>query len=489
MDEEKSVDFLKKKYQLVPDRQSQKKHRTALKAVVIVFVFLAMTGIALSFQIKVPTQNGSDPSLSLFSSFKNLVTSGEKDLVGEEDDRINFLLLGIGGEGHEGPELTDTIMFGSFQPSTSEVGLLSIPRDLVVPIPDYGYRKINSVNAYAEMENPGSGIEETANLVGEIVDQKIHYTVKVDFDGFEELIDAVGGIDVYVDRSFADYTYPTDDYLVETIEFDEGWTHMDGSTALKFARSRHGTNGEGSDFARAERQQKILLAVKEKVLSPAVLLSPGKLNKIIQTFQDNVETNLTFWEMTKLARFAPDVSTDNIHLTVLDSSPDSPLYETNINGAYVLLPKRDDWSQVREIAANIYSAEADDSSTIKSLAAEPVRIEIQNGTSVAGLAFQTSQMLMSAGFDVRQIGNADSKGYEQTIIYDLTEGKKAEELAILKDFLEADVSMSATGWIFADEVVPRELTIATPGEDLITTDEPIDFLVILGQTAENLVYR
>ncbi|MBU1126393.1 LCP family protein [Patescibacteria group bacterium] len=489
MDEEKSVDFLKRKYQLVPDRHRQKIGKTALRAVVIVFIFLAISGTALSFKIKVPNNNVADNNLSLFSSFKNLVTSGEKDLVGEEDDRINFLLLGIGGEGHDGPELTDTIMFGSFQPSTSEVGLLSIPRDLIVPIPDYGYRKINHVNAYAEMDSPGSGLEESADVIGEILDQKIHYTVKVDFNGFEELIDAIGGVDVYVDRSFADYTYPTDDHLIQTIEFTEGWTHMDGDTSLKFARSRHGTNGEGSDFSRAERQQKILLAVKDKILSPSVLLNPGKLNKIIQTFQDNVETNLTFWEMTKMARLAPDVSTENIHLTVLDASPDSPLYQTNINGAYVLLPKRDDWSQVREIATNIYSAQTTEESGLKKIAGTPVKIEIQNGTSVSGLAFQTSQMLISAGFDVRQIGNADSKGYEQTIIYDLTEGQKSEELAILKDFLEADVSMSATGWIFADEVVPRELTISTPGEEHITTSEPIDFLVILGQTAENLVYR
>lgn len=490
MEEENSVDFLKRKYQLAPDRQSHKKHKKLLRIGGIFFAILAVSGIALSFRLPAPSGNDSDASLSFFSTFKNLVTSGEKDLTGEEDDRINFLLLGIGGAGHDGPELTDTIMFGSYKPSTAEVGLLSIPRDLIVSIPDYGYRKINSINAYAESDNPGHGIETTSNVIGEVLDQDIHYTIKVDFDGFEQLIDSIGGVDVYVENSFADYTYPTNDDLVKTVRFDEGWTHMNGDVALQYARSRHGTNGEGSDFARAERQQKLLVAVKEKVLSPSVLLNPGKLNKVIQTFQDNVQTNMTFWEMTKLAKFAPNISTENIHHTVLDASPSSPLYQSNINGAYVLLPKRDDWSQIREIATNIFSAETSDTNTTANLALQnQVRIEIQNGTSISGLASSVSQMLSTGGFDVRKIGNADSKGYQQTIIYDLSEGKKSEELNILKEFLEAEVAMSATGWIFADEVVPRELTISTPGEDYITSEEPIDFLVILGQTAENLVMR
>ena len=263
MEDEKSVDFLKRKYQLVPDRRRQKKSKTLLRTVGIFLGFLALSGVALSFQIGNSNGDSGDANISFFSSFKSLVTSGDKELTGEEDDRINFLLLGIGGSGHAGPELTDTIMFGSYQPSTSEVGLLSIPRDLVVPIPEYGYRKINHVNAYGEVDDPGHGAEAAADVIGEVLDQEIHYTVKVDFDGFEELIDAIGGVDVYVDRGFVDYTYPTDDYLVQTVQFDEGWTHMNGDTALKYSRSRHGTNGEGSDFARAERQQKILVAVKE----------------------------------------------------------------------------------------------------------------------------------------------------------------------------------------------------------------------------------
>ncbi|MFH1712293.1 MAG: LCP family protein [Patescibacteria group bacterium] len=493
MKEEPTVDFLKEKYRMAPDRQSVKKTKTALRIGGLFIVALAIAGVAFSYQIASTSveDTSSSGAMSIISTFRRLITSDEKALVGEEDDRINFLLLGVGGAGHDGPELSDTIIFASFQPSTNEIGMLSIPRDLIVPIPGYGYRKINHINAYGEMENPGDGPQWASEQIGELLDQEIHYTVKVDFDGFEELIDAVGDIDVYVERTFSDYSYPAANDLYQVVSFSEGWTEMDGDTALKYSRSRHGTNGEGSDFARAKRQQKVLMAVKDKVLSPSVIFNPGKLNKIISTFQENVHTNLTFWEIMKLSRYAPDIQTENISHYVLDSSASSPLYSSNINGAYVLLPKKDDWSEVRNIAENIFDqnsfetfAETEETETVKS-----VQIEIQNGTGVSGLAFRTSQLLEGSGFEVIKIGNAESRSYDKTIIYDLSEGAKDDELAILKDFLEADVAMTAAGWIYADEVVPRELSVTTPGEDQATATGEIDFLVILGENTADFVMR
>lgn len=494
MKEEPTVDFLKKKYKMVPDRRRQKKGFSGLRVVGVLLVLVALGGVVFSYKIAATTIEEAPESgqISIFSTFRRLVTSDEKDLVGEGDDRINFLLLGNGGAGHAGPELTDTIIFASFRPSTNEIGMLSIPRDLVVPIPGYGYRKINHINAYGEMENEGQGPEWAAEQIGELLDQEIHYTVKVDFDGFEDLIDAIGGVNVYVENSFTDYSYPTDNYLYQTVSFEQGWQEMDGDSALKYSRSRKGTNGEGSDFARAKRQQVILMAVKDKMLSPAVLLNPGKLNKIINTFQENVQTNLSFWEIMKLSKYAPDIDTNNISHYVLDSSASSPLYASNINGAYVLLPKKDDWSEVRSIADNIFSQGTFDSVAQEdqepAAAVGSVRVEIQNGTSVTGLAFRTSQLLAGSGIDVVKIGNADSRGYDTTIIYDLTEGEKDDELAVLKNFLEADVALTTTGWVFADEVVPRELNLSSPDEDE-NNEDAVDFLVILGENTANLVMR
>lgn len=487
--EEHSIDFLKEKYDLAPTHKKARRVRSTLKIVGTFLGLVAIVGVIFSYNLSqdIETSSGEVEGFSLFSSFRNLVGSEDKELTGADDDRINVLLLGIGGAGHAGPELTDTIIFSSFQPSTNEVAMLSIPRDLAVAIPGYGYQKINSANAYGELEEKGQGPIWASKIVSDLLNQDVHYYVKVDFNGFVDLIDAVGGVDVYVERTFTDYTYPTDDDLVQTISFEQGWQHMDGETALMFARSRHGTNGEGSDFARAARQQKILLALKEQVLSTSTLLNPGRLDRIIETFQDNVSTNMSFWEMLKLARYAPDIDLNSVHLSVLDSGPDSPLYSTTINGSYVLLPKQDDWSGLEEVAENIFETNASSSAATEVVEPQAMaRVEIQNGTSVSGLAFQASQLLMGTSFDVVSIGNADSKEYKTTIIYDLSGGEKDDALAVLKEFLEADVSMTASGWAFSDEVVPRELTIT---DEEIDADDGIDFLIILGQNAENLVLR
>jgi len=266
---------------------------------------------------------------------------------------------------------------------------------------------------------------------------------------------------------------------------------MDGETALQFARSRHGDNGEGSDFARAERQQKILLAVKDDLLSASTFLNPSKLNNLVETFQDNVETNMSFWELMKMIRYVPEIDTENIHTTVLDTGYDSHLYSTMINGAYVLLPKKDDWTPIQEMAQNIFEQDSsanyaaqstDDESDVQM---DQTIVEIQNGTSAVGLAFQTSQMLAGTNFSVAEISNADSQDYETTIIYDLSGGEKPDELETLQNFFEAEVAMTTSGWIFSETVIPRELTIDTPEE----TDESIDFLIILGQNATNLVLQ
>jgi LCP family protein required for cell wall assembly len=493
MNEDNSVDFLKQKYKLVPGNKEVKRKKKILKVLGAIFVVTAICGIVFSYNIskKYDNQVVEYEGFSLFSTLRGLVGSSDKELTGEQDDRINFLLLGIGGEGHDGPELTDTIMFASFKPSTKKIGFLSIPRDLAVPIPGYGYQKINSINAYAEMDDSGSGPQWTSDVIGDLLDQEIHYFVKVDFDGFIDLIDAIGGVDVYVDRSFTDTNYPTDnDGLVQTIEFTEGETHMDGQTALQYARSRHGNNGEGSDFARAERQQKLILAVKNELLSASTFLNPAKLNNLVETFQENVETNMSFWELIKMTQYIPDIDPKNITTTVLEDGNDNPLYSTMINGSFVLLPKRDDWEPIKEMAEELISdmqvaSSQSDNETSEQIQLSTTRIEIQNGTSVTGLAFQTSQMLSGTNFSVVNISNADSQDYQTTIIYDLTGGKKSQELETLKEFLEADVAMTPSGWVFSETVMPRELTIENPE----TEDDTVDFLIILGQNATNLVLQ
>ncbi|MDA1038124.1 MAG: LCP family protein [bacterium] len=456
------------------------------RSILTIIIVTATIGVVFSTTAATSEQNTSHPSF--FNTVRRIVTSADKELVGEDSDRINFLLLGIGGAGHDGPELTDTIIFSSIRPSTREIGMMSIPRDLTVPIKGYGWRKINHVNAYGEQEEWGHGPELAAETIGEVLEQPVHYWAKVDFSGFEQLIDAIGGIDVYVDRTFTDPTYPLDDGEGNTtsLEFEEGWQNMDGELALKFVRSRHGNNSEGSDFARARRQQKVLLAVKKKVLSAGTLLNPARISRIIDTLRGNIQTNISTWEMIRLANLGDIFDTDSISNIVLDTRPDGPLYETTANGAYVILPKNNDWTPIQHLAENIFSAEEDLNQPLES---QPryVRVEIQNATGIVGLATQTAQILQSQGYEVVQVGNSATREESRTTIYDLSNGDNRAELLALQDFLSADVSLSAPGWLFVQEIIPDKLTITNKAARAAVTDESIDFLIVLGQSSANII--
>ncbi|MEK7451719.1 MAG: LCP family protein, partial [Patescibacteria group bacterium] len=342
-------------------------------------------------------EKSGSTTFSLFSAIRSFVTPSGSALQGEKDDRVNILLTGIGGEGHDGPQLTDTILFASYRPSTKKLAFLSLPRDMRVDLPGHGSQKINHANAYAEMEQAGSGPTATAEIIGNVLHQPIQYYLRVDFDGFSELINSIGGIDVYIEQPFTDPSYPilgkeydtcgnseslmkgketVDDVKQDTIieekkvlggpdyrcrfeklTFKEGWTHMDGYTALAFVRSRHGNNGEGSDFARSRRQQKILLAVKDKVFSVSTFFNPVRMNSILDTLQKNIRTNLTVAELVRLGKEFKNLTSESIVSHVIDASPNSPLYETSVNGAYVLLPKNDDWTQLQQMAQYIFTPE------------------------------------------------------------------------------------------------------------------------------------
>lgn len=527
------IDLLKKQYRLRADKRSPVLFFGRTLAITLaVTATIAMT---FSYRVHSTSENQDNfPNLSLFSAIKQMVSSENRGLEGEGEDRVNVLLLGIGGEGHDGPQLTDTIIFASYKPSDGSIAMMSLPRDMSVPIPGYGYRKVNHANVYGELDKAGSGPVLASQVIGEVLDEEAHYYIRVDFDGFAEFIDAIGGIDIYVENGFTDQNYPIDgkeydecgyeevkyeeveeildetesdfagedveeeenqptvtpDYSCrfESITFYEGWAHMDGETALKFVRSRHGDNGEGSDFARSKRQQKVILAVKDTVLSVSTFLNPSRISRMLDTLEENVATNLDVWEIVHFAKALKDIDATTITHHVIDASDTSPLYATVLNGAYVLLPKNDDWSGLQRVAENIFTPDEALSALFAEATEEKpkfVRVEIQNGTNITGLAFRTSQLLDGQGFDVVKVGNAATRGYQHTVIYDLTNGARAEELKVVRDFLEADVTLSATGWLMSGDIVPKEIMFSTQDYEQLATENNIDFLIILGESASS----
>lgn len=416
--------------------------------------------------------------LSLVEQVRYLVGNTERTLKGEAEDRINILALGEGGEGHDGPHLTDTMLFVTIQPSTHKVGILSLPRDLWVTLPGKGKGKINAANAYAEQDEARSGGAYTAEVVSELLDQPIHYYVRVDFSAFKTLIDDVGGVTVNVERTFTDFAYPTDDELYKKVHFERGWQTLSGSTALEYVRSRHGNNGEGSDFMRSRRQQKVLLALKEKIVSFDTLLNPSRVASILETLENHVITGMDLWEIVKLAKLMKDIDADDLSRFVLDDNPAGPLYASTIplpdGDAYVLLPRRGDWSEVRQIASNIVTYNELPDATEK----PPTIIEVRNGTIRPGLAAKTRERLERIGYEVATIGNAARQDYSQTVIYDFTNGSDPDSLRTLKNFLNAEIGLTLPGFLTSN-VTPSNISLSN--DDIPEKPETgVDFVVILG---------
>lgn len=442
---------------------------------------LAAAGLIIAFALSplVIASNLAGVSTgAIITQLKNLGGSGDRPLEGEKKDRVNVLLLGMGGEGHDGANLTDTIILASVRPSDGSAAMLSIPRDLTVPIPGIGWRRINNINAIAEQQRPGEGAAQTAKIVGDVLKLPIPYYIRVDFDGFRQLIDELGGVRVNVDTSFADLLYPDNNYGYEPISFSAGWQTMDGDRALKFARSRHGDNGENSDFARSRRQQKIMLAVRDKLFSFETLLRPSRVKRIIEDMKGRISTNIELWESLRLAKILRNTSKESITMNVLDDSPSGALEAQIVDGAFLLAPKNNNWDAVRSIARNILAPGKNNGASSRE---QEVSVEIQNGTLVTGLASKTADDLTRIGFTVTGIGNAAKRDLPKTIIYDLSNGTKGEALETLKRELRAEVAASLPTWLQSG-LETTEILFAAPAEAK-TTSAGVDFLVILGANA------
>ena len=269
---------------------------------------------------------------NIFRRAGKLIIGGDKTLIGEDEGFINILLLGMGGPGHDGPLLTDTMIVANLNVKTSEVVLISIPRDFIAQLPNQGFRKINAAYAFAEAAEPGSGGLVAAGTVEKITGMTIPYYVSIDFKGFVKAVDHVGGLDVTVEKTFTDAEYPDEkNWYLKPVTFTAGPEHMNGNRALIFARSRHGTNSEGSDFARSERQKKIILAFKDKV-AKLNLGDVKTLNNLMNDFAENVRTNLEPYEIKHLAELARDIKAENVYS--LSLAPAGNLICDGIIGEY-----------------------------------------------------------------------------------------------------------------------------------------------------------
>ncbi len=354
-------------YDLTPRWVTTK--RIALALVAVVALVLGTYGVRLALALGHAFHQ--DP----ISAVVNALGGGSGssvDSARQNLKRINIMLYGYGGDGHDGAYLSDSIMLVSIQPQATgppQVAEVSFPRDWYVPIQlvsGKGARFARINEAYADGMNGLGPVDRTqlnagaavadatmAHLLGITVD---HY-VGVDFDAFDSAVDAVGGIDVTVANRFTDTQYPRGEcaqgncgYM--TVHFSAGVQHMNGKQALIFARSRHGDNGEGSDFARSHRQQLIIAALKEKVVSIGGI---GNLPNLLNALGDHVRTDLSIGDSEALYSLVQKVSPSSIEHVSVDNT--NFLYDCGYPrscGAYYLYARDRSFDTLDHFIQNVF---------------------------------------------------------------------------------------------------------------------------------------
>lgn len=329
--------------------------------------------------------------------------------------RFTILLLGVDQRpGEKGPFRTDTMMVLSLDPVRKTGAILSIPRDVYLPIPGFKADRINNANALGDQSNypGGGGPALAAKTVEKLIGVRIDRYVLVNFQTFTAVINALGTVDVCPKDRIFDDAYPeTEGYGVITVEFQPGCQALDATRLLQYARVRHNS---GDDFGRAQRQQEVVKAVQQKVLSlggVGALLTQAPA--LWASVRDNIRTNLTYEEILQLAQAAQGVTIKSAVLSLFRDGQGQLSPSTLATGEQVLSPSYDAISGL--IVQLFDSGRAGPANA--SAQKEGAVVGVYNGAGIDGLAKQTADKLVEQGFVVSQVGNADAPGsYAKTEI-------------------------------------------------------------------------
>ena len=375
--------------------------------------------------------------------------------------RTTILLMGI--DKREGMEQerafrTDTMMLITIDTVGKKLGMLSIPRDLWVNIPGFEARdRINTANFKGDaFRLPGGGPNLAMETIAVNLGIQVDNYIRINFTAFETLIDEINGIDVDVPQDIDDPRYPDCCDGYDPLYISRGVTHMDGTLALKYARTRA---TYGGDFDRAARQQQVLIAVRDKILNMKMLPQiVTRAPKLYSTLSDSYDTDLTLEQLVDLIGLVNDIDRDSIDSAVINA--DYLMNEfTTSEGAQVVLLDSQAFRKLRE--QMFYKPAPYTKSTIDTniLALDEIAtIEIQNGSARDGIANMTSEYLTEQGFSVVSVGNADQFNYENTIIYDYSG------------------SYYTTRWIAEHfKVQPTHII------DISDPNSPVDVRIIIGQ--------
>ncbi len=400
----------------------------------------------------------------------------------DTNGHTNIVLLGVAGADREGGNLSDSILIASINPKVPSVSFLSFPRDLFVKS-SIGSYKINEIFARARSKAIAPYVKEGVKSMNEL-DEKtlekadqhgiavikealtqftgidVHYGAVVNFSAFEEIVNSLGGIDIFVREDIEDPFYPDVNYGYQTFTIRRGLQHLDGGTALKYARSRK----TSSDYNRAQRQQDLLLALREKAASKELLTDFSKLKEFYSVFQKNIKMDVGITEIIALAKIGVGIDYSNALSAVLNDDPTQKggfLYvpaKEFYGGQFVLLPK-----DIKETQNFIELLLINPEVLI-----EKAQIAILNGSEVEGEARRMNTRLRRMGFHVIQIGNYEGdEAVPQTFIQNIS----GQDFTKTTDILTKILSISEKGF-------DREL-------ETINSEDVVDLRIVIGEDVGN----
>lgn len=427
-----------------------------LKFLVVLILTISIIFAFLSLEIfnagqKIFVQNNKQTSI--LQQFGEMIFAPSEKLNGEENGRINILLLGVGGEEHNGGNLTDTIMIASIDPKENEAALLSVPRDLYVQIPNTNTNtKINAVKSFGDNNKKRDGVELLKQVIKEISGMNMDYYVELNFKGFMDIIDGLGGIDVYLDESINDPVYPDFENGYDPFYISKGHHHLDGATALKVARSRHSKMG---DFDRIKRQQMIVKASKQKIYEKYSKLDITAFKDIVVSLGDNLRTDIQPKEIPRFYKIVKNIQNHKISAATIDTK--NYLDRSYMDLGYTLSTKSGNYEEIKSLSANIFKVDLTEENK-ELIKKEGANIEIRNGTGTLDLANKVAGDLEELGYRIINSTNINSPDFNGVLIYDNSKNLKPITSKFLKEKFAAAI-----------EVLP------------VSESTRADFVIILGK--------
>jgi LCP family protein required for cell wall assembly len=425
--------------------------KRSLKRVALVLIIcLLLVGGWLGFKfIYNSTKIFGGSVLDVFNSTK---------LKGEKNGRVNILLAGNSADdlGHDGAELTDSIMIVSIDTRKNEAFMMSVPRDLWVDIPGHGHHKINEAyvdgerDKFSESGYAQGGMGLLQKVIAKNFDIPLHYYALINYNAFRDTVNAVGGVDVVIDSSDRRGLYDSNFLAREggPLKLSNGPHHLDGDLALKLARARgDGARTYGfpaSDHDRTKHQRQLLLALKEKAFSTGVLVNPVRLSSLMDALGNNVKTDLKLSEVKRLVEIGQKVSDSKIASIGLNDANGKNLLKSyrSSSGQAALIPAAgmDDFSEIRNYLRQLMSSDP--------IAREGASVTVLNGTEVHGLAAKASRLLTSKNIMMDDL--ADAPNRPETLIINNSGGSKPATLGLLKKTFGSNSEVTNNSPAFAD---------------------------------------